>query len=37
MLDLLEICETESELEILQEPLVLTDEQREAVLQQWTV
>ena len=40
MLDLTKACETESELDFLQESFVLTDEQKEAVLQQriifWT-
>ena len=40
MLDLIKACETESELDFLQESFVLTEEQKEAVLQQriilWT-
>jgi hypothetical protein len=40
MLDLIKACEAESELDFLQESFVLTDEQKEAVLQQrivfWT-
>ena len=40
MLDLIKACETESELDFLQESFMLTDEQKEAVLQQriifWT-
>ena len=40
MMDLIKACETESELDFLQESFVLTDEQKEAVLQQriiiWT-
>jgi uncharacterized protein YeaC (DUF1315 family) len=40
MLDLIKACETESELDSLQESFMLTDEQKEAVLQQriilWT-
>ena len=40
MMDLIKACETESELDFLQESLVLTNEQKEAVLQQritiWT-
>ena len=40
MLDLIKACETESELDFLQESFVLTDEQKEAFLQQrmifWT-
>ena len=40
MLDLIKACETESELDFLQESFVLTDEQKEAVLQEriifWT-
>jgi hypothetical protein len=40
MLDLIKACEAESELDFLQEPFILTDEQKEAVLQQriifWT-
>ena len=40
MIDLIKACETESELDFLQESFVLTDEQKEAVLQQriiiWT-
>ena len=34
MMDLIKACETESELDFLQESFVLTDEQKEAVLQQ---
>jgi hypothetical protein len=34
MLDLIKACETESELDFLQESFVLTEEQKEAVLQQ---
>jgi DNA gyrase/topoisomerase IV subunit A len=33
MLDLIKACETESELDFLQESFVLTEEQKEAVLQ----
>jgi uncharacterized protein YeaC (DUF1315 family) len=40
MLDLIKACEAESELDFLQESFMLTDEQKEAVLQQriifWT-
>jgi hypothetical protein len=40
MLDLIKACETESEPDFLQESFVLTEEQKEAVLQQriifWT-
>ena len=40
MIDLINACETESELDFLQESFVLTDEQKETVLQQgiiiWT-
>ena len=40
MMDLIKACETESELDFLQESFVLTNEQKEAVLQQritiWT-
>ena len=40
MIDLIKTCETESELDFLQESFVLTDEQKKAVLQQiiiiWT-
>ena len=40
MLDLIRACETESELDFLQESLVLTEEQKEAIFQQriifWT-
>ena len=40
MIDLIKACETESELDLLQESFVLTDEQKKAVLEQkiiiWT-
>ena len=40
MMDLIKACETESELDFLQDSFVLTDEQKETVLQQriiiWT-
>ena len=40
MMDLIKACETESELDFLQESFILTSEQKEAVLQQrivfWT-
>jgi hypothetical protein len=37
MLDLIKACEAESELDFLQESFALTEEQKEAVLQQRTI